>query len=84
MVFLAIGSITQMLRELLNFLEVLWANQMFNAFFTTKEHGTGLGLRISRTIIEAPHGGRLRATESYPRGASFHFTLAIDRGLKQN
>ena len=52
------------------------AGQIFNAFFTTKEHGTGMGLRISRTIIEA-HGGRLWATENHPRGASFHFTLAV-------
>jgi PAS domain S-box-containing protein len=52
------------------------AGQIFNAFFTTKEHGTGMGLRISRTIIEA-HGGRLWATDNPPRGASFHFTLAI-------
>ncbi len=52
------------------------ADQIFNAFFTTKQHGTGMGLRISRTIIEA-HGGRLWATDNYPRGASFHFTLAV-------
>jgi PAS domain S-box-containing protein len=52
------------------------AGQIFNAFFTTKEHGTGMGLRISRSIIEA-HGGRLWATDNYPRGASFHFTLAV-------
>jgi len=52
------------------------AGQIFNAFFTTKEHGTGMGLRISRTIIEA-HGGRLWATDNPPRGASFHFTLAV-------
>ena len=52
------------------------ADQIFNAFFTTKEHGTGMGLRISRTIIEA-HGGRLWAVDNYPRGASFHFTLAL-------
>jgi PAS domain S-box-containing protein len=52
------------------------AGQIFNAFFTTKEHGTGMGLRISRTIIEA-HGGRLWATNNHPRGASFHFTLAV-------
>ena len=52
------------------------AAQIFNAFFTTKEHGTGMGLRISRTIIEA-HGGRLWATDNHPRGASFHFTLAV-------
>ena len=55
------------------------SDQIFNAFFTTKEHGTGMGLRISRTIIEA-HGGRLWATENHPRGASFHFTLAASAG----
>jgi PAS domain S-box-containing protein len=55
------------------------ASQIFNAFFTTKEHGTGMGLRISRTIIEA-HGGRLWATDNHPRGASFHFTLAVASG----
>jgi C4-dicarboxylate-specific signal transduction histidine kinase len=50
------------------------ADQIFNAFFTTKPHGTGLGLRISRSIIEL-HGGRLWAADNPPRGASFHLTL---------
>jgi signal transduction histidine kinase len=50
------------------------ADQIFNAFFTTKLHGTGLGLSISRSIIES-HGGRLWAADNSPRGASFHLTL---------
>ena len=48
--------------------------QIFNAFFTTKPHGTGMGLRISRSIIES-HDGRLWAADNSPRGASFYFTL---------
>ena len=51
------------------------ADQIFNAFFTTKSHGTGMGLRISRSIVES-HGGRLWATDNPPRGASFHLTLS--------
>jgi signal transduction histidine kinase len=50
------------------------ADQIFNAFFTTKPHGTGMGLRISRSIVES-HGGRLWAIGNSPKGASFHLTL---------
>jgi C4-dicarboxylate-specific signal transduction histidine kinase len=50
------------------------ADQIFNAFFTTKPHGTGMGLRISRSIVES-HSGRLWAADNSPRGASFHFVL---------
>ncbi len=50
------------------------ADQIFNAFFTTKSHGTGMGLRISRSIVES-HGGRLWAAENSPRGASFYIAL---------
>jgi PAS domain S-box-containing protein len=50
------------------------ADQIFNAFFTTKPHGTGMGLRISRSIVES-HGGRLWAADNSPRGASLHLTL---------
>jgi signal transduction histidine kinase len=50
------------------------ADQIFKAFFTTKDNGTGTGLPISRSIIES-HGGRLRATGASGRGATFQFTL---------
>ena len=53
------------------------ADQIFDAFFTTKPDGTGMGLRISRSIIES-HGGRLWATDNFPRGASFHLTLPFE------
>jgi PAS domain S-box-containing protein len=49
-------------------------DKIFSAFFTTKTHGTGMGLRISRTIIES-HGGRLWAADNSPRGARFCFIL---------
>jgi signal transduction histidine kinase len=57
-------------------LPVAQADQIFNAFFTTKPNGTGMGLRISRSIVES-HGGRLWATDNSPRGAIFHVTLPI-------
>jgi len=50
------------------------ADQIFHAFFTTKLHGTGMGLSISNSIVES-HGGRLRAADNSPRGATFYFTL---------
>jgi C4-dicarboxylate-specific signal transduction histidine kinase len=53
------------------------AEEVFSAFFTTKAHGTGMGLPISRSIIET-HGGRLWATSDSGRGASFHFTLPYE------
>jgi signal transduction histidine kinase len=49
-------------------------DQIFGAFFTTKDNGTGMGLPISRSIIES-HGGRLWAAGASGRGATFQFTL---------
>src|ERR1700692_2553290 len=49
-------------------------DQIFGAFFTTKDKGTGMGLPISRSIIES-HGGRLWATGAPGAGATFQFTL---------
>jgi len=54
------------------------ADQMFNAFFTTKPQGTGMGLAINRSIIEA-HGGRLWAIANLPQGAVFQFTASAER-----
>jgi PAS domain S-box-containing protein len=53
-------------------------DRLFEAFYTTKSHGLGLGLAISRRIIEA-HGGRLWATANVPHGAVVQFTLPIGR-----
>jgi signal transduction histidine kinase len=53
------------------------ADEIFNAFFTTKLHGSGMGLAISRSIVES-HSGRLWATSNDGRGATFHFTLSTE------
>jgi C4-dicarboxylate-specific signal transduction histidine kinase len=52
------------------------ADQIFNAFFTTKSHGTGMGLSISRSIVES-HGGRLWFADNPPRGTCFFLALPI-------
>jgi PAS domain S-box-containing protein len=53
------------------------ADQIFSAFFTTKPQGSGMGLAISRTIVES-HGGRLWPTANDGRGTTFHFALPTE------
>ena len=54
-------------------------DRVFDAFYTTKSGGTGMGLSICRSIIHA-HGGKLWAEPNEPRGAAFQFTLPADNG----
>jgi PAS domain S-box-containing protein len=56
------------------------ADRLFNAFFTTKSSGMGMGLSICRSIIEA-HGGRLWTTANVPHGAMFQFTLPVNTDI---
>ena len=51
--------------------------KVFSPLFTTKRHGLGMGLTISRSIVES-HGGRLWAVPSPSRGATFQFTLPAE------
>ena len=57
-------------------LDVNHVDRLFDAFYTTKPQGLGMGLSISRSILKA-HGGQLWAVTNVPRGALFQFTLPI-------
>jgi PAS domain S-box-containing protein len=59
------------------------AEQIFNTFFTSKPQGTGMGLPISRSIIES-HGGRLWATSNSGPGATFQFALPLEAAASQS
>jgi PAS domain S-box-containing protein len=56
-------------------------DRIFDAFHTTKPQGTGMGLAITRSIVES-HGGRVWATANQGAGATFHFTLPNEAGAK--
>ena len=57
-------------------------DRLFDAFYTTKPGGMGMGLSICRAIVEA-HGGRMWATANVPQGAAFLFSLSCQRETSQ-
>jgi len=75
----ASGSIVVLIQDSGVGLDPKHSNRMFEAFYTTKVEGIGMGLTISRSIIEA-HGGRLWAVANDGPGSTFCFTLPIDKG----
>jgi two-component system sensor kinase FixL len=62
-------------------LSVEMRDKIFEPFFTTKREGIGMGLSISRSIVEA-HGGRLWAENNADAGATFYFTVPIEKSVE--
>ena len=73
------GSILVAVRDSGHGLPESALEQAFEAFYTTKTNGLGMGLPICRSIVEA-HGGRLWATANVPKGAAFQFTVPVISG----
>jgi len=63
-------------------LDGLALNRLFDAFYTTKPDGMGIGLAVSRTIIES-HGGQLLAAPRVPKGAVFQFRLPTNAAVTE-
>jgi signal transduction histidine kinase len=74
----AAGSVLVTVRDSGPGLDPTTVDRVFEAFYTTKPEGMGMGLAICRSIIEA-HGGRMWVTANEPRGAVFRFTLPLRR-----
>src|SRR5258707_11694117 len=73
------GEVVVAVRDSGTGLDAKDAERIFDPFFTTKEEGMGLGLSISRRIIE-DHGGRMWATANHDKGATIQFTLPPGNG----
>jgi signal transduction histidine kinase len=69
------NNVTIAVRDSGEGLDAAHLEHVFDAFYTTKPHGMGMGLAISRTIIES-HGGRIWASANSPKGAVFQFRLS--------
>ena len=74
------GSVLVAVSDLVRGLPPANLARIFEAFYTTKSSGLGMGLSICRSIVEA-HGGRLWATPNEPHGAVFSFTVPVGEQL---
>jgi PAS domain S-box-containing protein len=74
------GEVKVVVRDTGPGLDAMQREKVFDAFYTTKPHGMGMGLAISRSIVET-HGGRLWATRNSDAGETFQFTLPVEEGV---